>query len=121
MPPVTPPPNASSEICSPVRPSKVLCIRFAPSSGNIGDRRTALILRSARTRSRSGEPHLPARVSKDGGGPHASRRVLRTLLSMRPIGERHYYELSARSLKRWIFPVAVFGSSVRNSIQRGYL
>src|SRR6187431_392822 len=28
---------------------------------------------------------------------------------------------SARSLKRWIFPVAVFGRSLRNSIQRGYL
>jgi hypothetical protein len=28
---------------------------------------------------------------------------------------------SARSLKRWILPVAVFGSSLRNSIQRGYL
>ena len=28
---------------------------------------------------------------------------------------------SARSLKRWILPVAVFGSSVRNSSQRGYL
>src|SRR5262245_23552204 len=28
---------------------------------------------------------------------------------------------SARSLKRWILPVAVFGSSRRNSIQRGYL
>jgi hypothetical protein len=24
-------------------------------------------------------------------------------------------------LKRWIFPVAVFGSSAANSIQRGYL
>src|SRR5579884_238405 len=28
---------------------------------------------------------------------------------------------SARSLKRWILPVAVFGRSFRNSIQRGYL
>src|SRR5262245_47925884 len=28
---------------------------------------------------------------------------------------------SARSLNRWIFPVAVFGRSSRNSIQRGYL
>ena len=28
---------------------------------------------------------------------------------------------SARNLKRWILPVAVFGSSLRNSIQRGYL
>src|SRR3984893_1787923 len=28
---------------------------------------------------------------------------------------------SARSLKRWIFPLAVFGSSSINSIQRGYL
>src|SRR5580692_7875151 len=28
---------------------------------------------------------------------------------------------SSRSLKRRIFPVAVFGSSGRNSIQRGYL
>ena len=28
---------------------------------------------------------------------------------------------SARNLKRWIFPVAVFGSALRNSIQRGYL
>jgi hypothetical protein len=28
---------------------------------------------------------------------------------------------SARSLKRWILPVAVFGNSLRNSIQRGYL
>ena len=27
----------------------------------------------------------------------------------------------ALSLKRWIFPVAVFGSSAANSIQRGYL
>src|SRR5207248_1200694 len=27
----------------------------------------------------------------------------------------------ARSLKRWILPVAVFGSSPTNSIQRGYL
>ena len=32
-----------------------------------------------------------------------------------------YASASARSLKRWILPVAVFGSSVRNSIQRGYL
>jgi hypothetical protein len=29
--------------------------------------------------------------------------------------------LSARSLKRWILPVAVLGSSAMNSIQRGYL
>ena len=28
---------------------------------------------------------------------------------------------AARSLKRWILPVAVFGSSGTNSIQRGYL
>ena len=37
--------------------------------------------------------------------------------------ERHYLAPgpSARNLKRWILPVAVFGSSVRNSIQRGYL
>src|SRR5262245_79526 len=34
---------------------------------------------------------------------------------------RHLAALSARSLKRWIFPVAVLGSSSRNSIQRGYL
>src|SRR2546427_4118130 len=27
----------------------------------------------------------------------------------------------ARSLKRWILPVAVFGNSATNSIQRGYL
>src|SRR5215475_6966926 len=33
----------------------------------------------------------------------------------------HQFELSARNLKRWILPVAVLGSSVRNSIQRGYL
>jgi hypothetical protein len=26
-----------------------------------------------------------------------------------------------RTLNRWIFPVAVFGSSLANSIQRGYL
>src|ERR1700732_1952234 len=30
-------------------------------------------------------------------------------------------EWGARSLKRWIFPLAVFGSSSINSIQRGYL
>ena len=30
-------------------------------------------------------------------------------------------ESQALSLKRWIFPVAVFGSSGMNSIQRGYL
>src|SRR5579862_1043989 len=30
-------------------------------------------------------------------------------------------KLQARSLNRWIFPVAVFGSSAANSIQRGYL
>ncbi len=34
---------------------------------------------------------------------------------------RHFASASARSLKRWILPVAVFGSSRRNSIQRGYL
>src|SRR5438552_1064070 len=34
-----------------------------------------------------------------------------------PIIERRH----ARSLKRWIFPVAVFGSSATNSIHRGYL
>lgn len=28
---------------------------------------------------------------------------------------------SSRSLKRWILPVAVFGSSVTNAIWRGYL
>ena len=33
----------------------------------------------------------------------------------------HRVSASARSLKRWIFPVAVFGSSRRNSTQRGYL
>src|SRR6516162_1548047 len=33
----------------------------------------------------------------------------------------HRASTSARSLKRWIFPVAVFGNSLRNSIQRGYL
>src|SRR5262245_53566618 len=33
----------------------------------------------------------------------------------------HFAANSARSLKRWILPVAVFGRSVRNSIQRGYL
>src|SRR2546423_7659664 len=32
-------------------------------------------------------------------------------------GQDHH----ARSLKRWIFPVAVLGSSVTKSIQRGYL
>ncbi len=34
-------------------------------------------------------------------------------------GAADLYE--ARSLKRWIFPVAVLGSSGTNSIQRGYL
>ena len=29
--------------------------------------------------------------------------------------------LKARSLKRWILPVAVFGNSAMHSIQRGYL
>jgi hypothetical protein len=33
----------------------------------------------------------------------------------------HFPSASARSLKRWILPVAVFGSSVRNSSHRGYL
>jgi len=32
-----------------------------------------------------------------------------------------YCFASARNLKRWILPVAVFGRSLRNSIQRGYL
>src|SRR5262245_39550064 len=31
------------------------------------------------------------------------------------------YQFLARSLKRWILPVAVLGSSATNSIQRGYL
>src|SRR5581483_4134015 len=34
---------------------------------------------------------------------------------------RLYLLFIARSLKRWILPVAVFGSSGMNSIQRGYL
>ena len=35
--------------------------------------------------------------------------------------ERTIEHAQARSLNRWILPVAVFGSSVTNSIQRGYL
>ena len=31
------------------------------------------------------------------------------------------HDFHVRSLKRWILPVAVFGSSLVNSIQRGYL
>src|SRR2546422_415100 len=34
---------------------------------------------------------------------------------------RHQSPPRSRSLKRWILPVAVFGSSPTNSIQRGYL
>src|SRR2546428_736502 len=37
------------------------------------------------------------------------------LVADQPAGSR------SRSLYRWIFPVAVFGSSSTNSIQRGYL
>jgi hypothetical protein len=33
----------------------------------------------------------------------------------------HWPSASARSLKRWILPVAVFGNSARKSSQRGYL
>src|SRR5262245_8431294 len=67
---------------------------------------------------------------EDAAGDAAAERQLRNLQpgASQQIfaheadrGRRHYTELSARSLKRWILPVAVLGSSVRNSIQRGYL
>jgi hypothetical protein len=40
---------------------------------------------------------------------------------LRGASRRQCVGASARSLKRWILPVAVFGNSVRNSTQRGYL
>jgi hypothetical protein len=39
----------------------------------------------------------------------------------RAVEHRGRAEPQARSLNRWILPVAVFGRSVTNSIQRGYL
>ena len=41
--------------------------------------------------------------------------------SARPPGTTGLATRHCRSLKRWILPVAVFGSSDTNSIQRGYL
>src|ERR1044071_1628172 len=63
---------------------------------------------------------------RSGFGLRSNKAVLqplRTDVEKAGIGERHYRAPgpSARSLKRWILPVAVFGRSLRNSIQRGYL
>ena len=42
--------------------------------------------------------------------------------SYRPVPVRAALgDQAPRSLKRWILPVAVLGSSAKNSIQRGYL
>src|SRR4029077_2732878 len=49
----------------------------------------------------------------------------RTARAPQDDGERPRHQCqtfpSARNLKRWILPVAVFGRSLRNSIQCGYL
>jgi hypothetical protein len=44
-----------------------------------------------------------------------------TLTSPPALSRREREAGYERSLNRWIFPVAVFGNSGRNSIQRGYL
>ena len=64
--------------------------------------------------------------SRRGVGLRADKaelQLLRTNVEKAGIGECHQRAPgpSALSLKRWILPVAVFGSSLRNSIQRGYL
>src|SRR5262245_63721170 len=81
----------------------------------------------------AGERGMPGRlirVDQNAAGDATAERELRDLqpgaseqifAHEADRGRRHYTELSARSLKRWILPVAVLGSSVRNSIQRGYL
>ena len=53
--------------------------------------------------------------------PGAAQQILSHCLRPAGISTWGYAPLSARSLKRWILPVAVFGKSRRNSIQRGYL
>src|SRR5215467_938706 len=55
-------------------------------------------------------------------GPHPEPVEGRTIL-MQQKQQRAPHDTvpRARSLKRWILPVAVFGSSSTNSIQRGYL
>jgi hypothetical protein len=48
-------------------------------------------------------------------------RQLQFVAGHRPAGRHRPRErFYARSLKRWILPVAVFGRLSRNSIQRGY-
>src|SRR6478672_4245179 len=74
MPPVTPPPKASSDIVSPVRPRKVFRIVCACLCSGCSEH--------------------------DAGGKRRQRT------------------LSARSLKRWILPVAVLGSSARIFVGR---
>ena len=63
-----------------------------------------------------------AGIDEDSAGDAAAERDLRDFEPGPPedalshVGVVHVSELSARSLKRWILPVAVFGKSVRNSI-----
>src|ERR1700682_1839889 len=55
---------------------------------------------------------------------HAVFQALGAEIEEAGIGKGHdkiQMRSSARNLKRWILPVAVLGSSLRNSIQRGYL
>ena len=56
--------------------------------------------------------------------PRPDHAVFETLIADNAearVREGHYFCASALNMKRWILPVAVFGNSLRNSIQRGYL
>jgi hypothetical protein len=71
-------------------------------------------------------PPTEERVAASGGQrlAHERAEALPLVLAQTDAVERFQPRVEhrqARSLKRWILPVAVFGSSDTNSIQRGYL
>jgi aerobic carbon-monoxide dehydrogenase large subunit len=68
----------------------------------------------------SAVPVVPHHVLSTDRARHVGAAVVFVMLTQACTrGQR--VSASARSLKRWILPVAVFGSSLRNSSQRGYL
>ena len=76
-------------------------------------RHTAADRRGRDDHRRERRAELPEQAEDDGGGRRRDGR--------RQHGVGAMPRDQARSLKRWILPVAVFGSSPTNSIQRGYL
>src|SRR5438034_538286 len=84
------------------RPARALFVR-------IPDDRGAVLQRAV----------SPARVRDHGVDARALRRITAGD-TVNSYGRTCAFA-SSRNLKRWIFPVAVFGSSGTNTIQRGYL